>query len=196
MLVDESMQLWHGPNWREDSLISQPEWLLRMKEERDILVYVIHSWTKIWSCPGLRLGSILAPSAEEIMTLKKHQVPWTINVSALAFLSSAVKDEDYLEQTWTLTPQWRQKTMDELEKIFPEWTCHGEKWLSWIWVDTKAAGTALAAVEFAKSAGVPIRYGGIGYSKPTFVRLAVRSPHKQKILMAALRHVKARLSGS
>jgi histidinol-phosphate/aromatic aminotransferase/cobyric acid decarboxylase-like protein len=193
VLVDESMQLWHGPNWREDSLISQAEWRLRMKEERDILVYVIHSWTKIWSCPGLRLGSIIAPSAEEIMTLKKHQVPWSLNVSALAFLSSAVKDEDYLEQTWALTPQWRQRTCDELAKIFPEWMFHGEPWLSWIWIDTKDSATALRAVEVAKSAGVPIRYGGIGYGKPTFVRIAVRSPHKQKILMTALRNVKKRL---
>jgi len=196
VLVDESMQLWHGPNWREDSLTSQAEWRLRMKEERDILVYVIHSWTKIWSCPGLRLGSVLAPSAEEILTLKKHQVPWTLNVSALAFLSAAVQCEDYMEQTWTLTPQWRQRTIDELLTIFPGWTVYGEKWLSWIWVDTKTAETATACVEMAKAAGVPIRYGGIGYKKPTYVRIAVRSPHKQKILMAALRRVKARLEGT
>ena len=169
-------------------------------------------------CHGFFVPLSLRGILHEFLWMRRRpQVPWTINVSALAFLSSAVKDEDYLEQTcprdsiavesegkaksssrqkrspilsepadpsccdrhllqeapsirrtsknfspcgfacctqlahyrayrgagrcgtgercwklargvhvlrprWTLTPQWRQKTMDELEKIFPEWT--------------------------------------------------------------------------
>ena len=35
-----------------------------MLEERNVVVWLIHSWTKIWRCCGLRIGSVLAPSLE------------------------------------------------------------------------------------------------------------------------------------
>merc|ERR1719379_2139705 len=53
VLVDESMQLWRGENWREDSLVSQREWVRKMDAEHGVQVFIIHSWTKIWSCPGV-----------------------------------------------------------------------------------------------------------------------------------------------
>jgi histidinol-phosphate/aromatic aminotransferase/cobyric acid decarboxylase-like protein len=186
VLIDESMQPWVGPHWREDSIVNERAWVQHMLEKRDIRVYVIHSWTKIWTCPGLRLGSIVAPTEEDIATLKEHQVPWSLNVSALGFLSAAVKDLDFMEQTWELTPRWRLATVEKLRAMFPSWEFQGDPSLSWIWIDTKCAETAQKAVELAKKAGVPIRWGFLGYKKPQHVRIAVRSPHKQVVLFKAL----------
>eukprot|EP00451_Oxyrrhis_marina_P001145 CAMPEP_0204270826 /NCGR_PEP_ID=MMETSP0468-20130131/19111_1 /ASSEMBLY_ACC=CAM_ASM_000383 /TAXON_ID=2969 /ORGANISM="Oxyrrhis marina" /LENGTH=371 /DNA_ID=CAMNT_0051246405 /DNA_START=43 /DNA_END=1158 /DNA_ORIENTATION=- len=187
VLVDESMQLWRGPAWREDSLVSQKEWIVNLLESRDIRVYIIHSWTKIWSCPGIRLGSVIAPTAQHIADLKKHQVPWSLNVFALEFLSAAIKDEEFLNLTWEAVPRLRARTENELTKLFPSWEFHGEGWLSWLWIDTKDEEVAASAVKLAKAAGVPIRNGGMGYGVPTFIRLKVASSEKQDILINALK---------
>jgi histidinol-phosphate/aromatic aminotransferase/cobyric acid decarboxylase-like protein len=192
VLIDESMQPWIGPHWREDSLVSEAEWVQKMCKERDVRIFVIHSWTKLWSCPGLRIGSIVAPTVNDIVTMKEHQVPWSLNVCALAFLSAAIKDIDFLEQTWAVTPRWRADTIKELTSMFPTWVFHGEKSLSWIWIDVKSSTTAQDAARLAKSAGVPIRWGGLGYNMPEFIRLAVRSPHKQSVLFEALKPLVAK----
>lgn len=187
VLVDESMQPWRGEQWREDSLVSQPEWVLKMFEDHGCSVYVIHSWTKIWSCPGIRLGSILCPTQQHCLELKKHQVPWSLNIAALAFLSAAVDDKEYLRQTWELTVSWRKQTEDKINKLFPNWEILGEKWLSWLWIDTGSVEDAAEAVRLCKLAGTPIRNGAMGYELPTFVRMAVRSPDSQAILFEALK---------
>jgi len=189
VLVDESMQLWHGEGWREDSLVSQREWVKKMDAEFGVQVFIIHSWTKIWSCPGVRLGSVLTPTVEHAAKLKAHQVPWSLNVAALAFLSAAVADEEFLRRTWDLTPRWRARTVDELKKIpaFSKWQFLGAPWTSWLWVDTKDAAQVEQVVKVAKAAGCPVRNGAMGYSMPTFVRFAVRAPNKQDILVGALK---------
>jgi histidinol-phosphate/aromatic aminotransferase/cobyric acid decarboxylase-like protein len=189
VLVDESMQLWHGEHWRQDSLVSQKDWILSMWEDYGVSVYVIHSWTKIWSCPGIRLGSIITPTAGHEQNLKSHQVPWSVNVCALAFLSAAIADEEYLKQTWELTPAHRQRTIDELRDIpaFAGWEFLGAPWTSWIWIDTGDAKQAKEVVDCAKAVGCPVRAGAMGYKMPTYLRFAVREPKHQRVLIDALR---------
>jgi histidinol-phosphate/aromatic aminotransferase/cobyric acid decarboxylase-like protein len=187
VLVDESMQLWYGPNWRDDSLVSQKEWIQKLHDERDIRIFLIHSWTKIWSCPGIRLGSVVCPTIELATAIKKHQVPWSLNVFALRFLSAAIKDTEYLQRTWSTVPRLRQRTEDQLTKMFPKWRFHGESWLSWLWIDTQDVSVAEKAVKLAKAAGVPIRNGGMGYGLPTFIRIKVADEMKQDVLFAAMK---------
>jgi len=186
VFVDESMQVFIGPGWRDDSLVRQRQWARKLVEEKDIHVYVVHSWTKVWSCPGIRLGSILAPVAQDIVQIKHHQVPWSVNICALAFLSAAVKDREYLQHTWEMTPRWRQHMVDRIVALHPDWKVHGMPFLSWIWVDTGSDEAALAAVARAREAGCPIRDGKTGYEMPTFVRIAVRDPLKSEVLLKAL----------
>ena len=49
------------------------------------------------------------------------QVPWSVNVVALAFISEVVQDEAYMNETWEMTPVWRAQTVRELAKYFPHW---------------------------------------------------------------------------
>lgn len=44
------------------------------------------SLTKLWSCPGLRLGYALAPTAEEADAIRRCQPRWSVNALALAAL--------------------------------------------------------------------------------------------------------------
>ena len=187
--VDESMQLWLGPEWRSDSLVSQGKWIREQWESRRVAVYVIHSWTKIWSCTGLRLGSIICPTVEHCQALRRLQVPWSVNTPALAFLDAVVRDQAYLERTWKCTPTWRQYAVDKLstlarDKGYP-WEVLGESFLSWLWIDMKDRAVAEKAVRLAKEFGVPVRWALYGYELPTCVRIATRSEEQTNILLAA-----------
>jgi histidinol-phosphate/aromatic aminotransferase/cobyric acid decarboxylase-like protein len=185
VIVDESMQPWVGPGWREDSLLQQQGWVTEMLEKHGIHVFIMHSWTKIWSCTGVRLGSVVAPTVEVAQRIKGRQVPWSVNTMALEFLSEVVKDDDYMQRTWELTPQWRQQTADAITARFPSWTILGKPFLSWLWCDTGDEGVALEAVRLAKAAGTPVRHGKPGYDMPTMVRVAVREPKHLQTLLAA-----------
>ncbi|CAG8511533.1 382_t:CDS:2 [Paraglomus occultum] len=195
VIVDESMQPWLSSSWRDDSLTSQQKFVSELYENSKISLYVIHSWTKLWSCTGLRLGSVVCPTMAHCNRLKKIQVPWSVNTAALAFLDAAVTDTDYMNKTWELTPIWRKEILsrltaisDEIVKVKGEqarWSFYGREFLSWIWIDVKDADFAEQAVETARNAGVPVRSGKPGYKRPTYVRVAVRELSKVDVLIGA-----------
>jgi histidinol-phosphate/aromatic aminotransferase/cobyric acid decarboxylase-like protein len=185
VLIDESMLPWEGPNWRENSLTTCHEWVEKLLKERNIAVWILHSWTKIWACPGIRIGSVLAPSEELMVKIKRIQVPWSLNTAALAFIETVVHENDYMQQTWDVTTQWREHTVEWLKKRHPAWTVHGQKWTSWLWIDTHDDKIAEKAQLLAKQAGVPVRWGQQGYESPSFVRIAVRSIEAQQHLIKA-----------
>ncbi|RAW35038.1 hypothetical protein PC110_g8651 [Phytophthora cactorum] len=142
-------------------------------------------WTKIWSCTGLRIGSVVAPTPQHAAEIKRKQVPWSVNSMALAFVSAVVKDDAYLQETWDVTPKWRANAVEQLSKRFPAWDFSGKPFLSWIWLDTKSVATCEVACKLAKEHGVPVRSGKPGYNLPTFVRIAVRSPEQTAVLLKA-----------
>ncbi|CAB4401987.1 PLP-dependent transferase [Rhizophagus irregularis] len=196
VIVDESMQPWLSSDFRTDSLLSQHEFLYLLYETRRVSVYVIHSWTKIWSCTGLRLGSVICPTSAHCDVLKKLQVPWSVNSPALAFLNAVVKDTEYMEKTWELTPKWRSELVERLRVLSEaiikakddegyEWEFHGKSFLSYIWINMKSKEIVEEAIGKAKAAGVPVRSGVPGYDRPTYLRVAVREPSKVDILIKA-----------
>jgi len=193
VLVDESMQPWVGQNWREDSLVSQVEWRRKMSVEEGVDVFVIHSWTKIWSCTGIRLGSIISPTEAFMTTMKSKQVPWSVNCMALAFLSAACLDKEYLETMWQVTTQWRSHQVEQITRHFPRWRCIGEPFLSWVWIEMPDEYTAEKAVQIAKLNGTPVRWGKPGYRLPKMIRIAVRNPELSAQLFNGWQ--KAQISG-
>eukprot|EP00922_Rhytidocystis_sp_ex-Travisia-forbesii_P050987 GHVS01075725.1.p1 GENE.GHVS01075725.1~~GHVS01075725.1.p1 ORF type:complete len:478 (-),score=104.80 GHVS01075725.1:581-1927(-) len=186
VVVDESMQPWIGSHWLSESLVSQGKWLSSLYYSRRIRVYVIHSWTKLWSCPGVRLGSVLAPTEALADELRKIQVPWSVNSMALAFLADVVNDEQYLLDTWEYTTRWRQHLEDGIKAVHPSWTVGGVKWLSFLWIDTNDEGVARRCVDKCRTAGVPIRWCGDGYGLPTYIRIGVRKPELADVLLSVL----------
>jgi len=195
VIVDESMQPWVGPQWRADSLVTQCEWIAQMMEKK-IFVWVIHSWTKIWSCPGVRIGSVVAPTEEHAKRVMSKQVPWSVNAAAQAFLSAAVKDNEYMEKTWSTTTAWNAEACSMIRERFPEWEIRTKPFLSWIWLDTGSELTAGRAVDIAKEAGMPIRWGKMGYELATCIRVAVRNPDLTRQLLDALKSSLSCASGA
>ncbi|KAG9296414.1 hypothetical protein G9A89_015006 [Geosiphon pyriformis] len=193
VIVDESMQPWLSREFRSDSLTSQHDYISSLYINKKISLYIIHSWTKLWSCTGLRIGSIVCPTMEHCDAFKRIQVPWSVNTPALGFLNVVVKDKKYMEKTWDVTPVWRESLIVKLKilsstigaQLNDEWEFYGKGFLSWVWVNMKNIAIAQKAVTLAKEAGVPVRSGQPGYERPTFVRVAVRDPAKVDILIKA-----------
>ncbi|KAI8067666.1 pyridoxal phosphate-dependent transferase [Gilbertella persicaria] len=186
VIVDESMQPWHSADFRNDSLISEHVFAKDMFLTENVSVHVMHSWTKIWSCTGLRIGSIICPTKEHCDALRKIQAPWSVNGPALKFVETVVNDKAYLEETWNNTSRLRAYLIDQLKSLdHPEWEYHGKSFLSWVWLDMKSEELASKAIDLARAAGVPVRSGTPGYKCHSFVRVAVRKEHEVQVLIQA-----------
>eukprot|EP00920_Eleutheroschizon_duboscqi_P031278 GHVT01075588.1.p1 GENE.GHVT01075588.1~~GHVT01075588.1.p1 ORF type:complete len:421 (+),score=96.46 GHVT01075588.1:313-1575(+) len=186
VVVDESMLPWFGPTWRQQSLLGASDWIEEKLEKENIQIYIIHSWTKLWACPGLRIGSIVAPSVATAALMRRMQVPWSLNSLAVSFLSEVVNDAKYMEDTWAQTPVNRARLVSRIATDRPQWKIHGQTWLPFVWVEVPTAACARWLVERARAFGVPIRWAAHGYQRPNFVRLAVRGQGPTDILLGAL----------
>lgn len=181
------MQPWHSFDFRSDSLISEHDYAKEMWAENQVSVHVMHSWTKIWSCTGLRVGSVICPTGEHCEALRKIQVPWSVNGPALKFVEAVVQDSEYLKETWENTSRLRSYLIQQLSNLdaSKDWVYHGKSFLSWVWVDMKSKEVASKAVDLAREAGVPVRSGKPGYGCDTFVRVAVRKEEPVQVLINA-----------
>jgi histidinol-phosphate/aromatic aminotransferase/cobyric acid decarboxylase-like protein len=56
--------------------------------------YRIGSLTKLWACPGLRLGYVIAPSPAAAVALAARQPAWSVNGLALALLAPLLERTD------------------------------------------------------------------------------------------------------
>ena len=134
-----------------------------------------------------RIGSIISPTPGLSLTLKRRQVPWSVNCVALSFLSEVVRDEEYLEEMWVGNKEWGVEMRRAISTLFPHWTVHSSQpFLSWLWVEVGDEEEAARVVELAQQGGVPVRWGKFGYNLPSFIRLAVRPPHLTYHLFQAL----------
>lgn len=177
VIVDESFLPFAGPAWRKMSALN----LIERYPKR---LFIIQSWTKVWSCTGIRLGTVSA-SAVWIKTFRKLQTPWSCNILAQAFGVAAANDTAYLEETWKSIPEWRRMTdsyFNELGwKIGP-----APEWVPWLFVMCPSEQIAAQASKIATSVGCPIR-ACASYGLPNYIRVAVRQPEFQTILFGAWR---------
>jgi histidinol-phosphate/aromatic aminotransferase/cobyric acid decarboxylase-like protein len=175
LIVDESMLFWHGPDWTAHSFTSHPE-VIESLRRRQVRVVVIQSWTKIFNCCGLRVGSAMIHDSDLYQQVRLHQPPWSLNAIAREYLLHCFRSPKYLEATWSSVPRWRAQMVERLSAIAPDWTFHGAEFVSWIWIDTHDESLARWLTKGSQASGYPIRHGVHGYGMPTFVRLAVADP--------------------
>lgn len=176
VVVDESFIVFEGPNWRAASA-------LNLIDKYPTKVVVLASWTKLWSCPGLRLGTIAA-SPEWTTTLKKMQTPWSCNSAAQAFAVAAAGDSEYLRRSWETLPGWKRQTEERLRALGWVPNAASPAWVPWVYVDAGGEETARRASDVAQAAGVPVRWCK-SFGQPAFLRLGVRCPASQDVLFGA-----------
>lgn len=178
VVVDESFLPFAGPDWRELSALSL------IDRYPDQLI-VIHSWTKVFSCAGLRLGSVCA-SLETIKEIKRQQVPWSCNSIAQAFAISAMEDGDFMRRTWECVAEWRGEMKVNVEKLGWKVLEDSEDWVPWLFIFCPSEVVAAKAAKVALSAGCPVRQCS-SYGLTSYIRVAVRQPEYQRVLFRAWR---------
>jgi histidinol-phosphate/aromatic aminotransferase/cobyric acid decarboxylase-like protein len=67
----------------------------------DATSWRVGSLTKVWSCPGLRIGYVIAPDPDAAATLRTRQPRWSVNGLALAVVEALTPESD--PATWTST---------------------------------------------------------------------------------------------
>lgn len=175
-LIDESFLPFMGPLWREESA-------LELVNEFEGRVVVVQSWTKIWSCPGLRLGS-LAASKKWVHQMKKVQTPWSVNVCALAFCEAAVRDVGYLRRTWSCIKEWRKAVEDGMTRLGWGVRKGVPDWVPWVFVRVGADWKKV--IEVAEGVGCPVRgCESYGAGIEEWIRIGVRGLKEQAVLFAA-----------
>lgn len=177
VIVDESFLPFSGPSWRDISALNLIDRFPRR-------LVVIQSWTKLWSCPGIRLGSVCA-SGELIKEIKRLQTPWSCNSLAQAFTIAAVDDTDYLKRTWQKIPEWRKLTMSYIDRLGWEVYEKSSDWVPWLFIRCPSENDAAIACKAALSVGCPVRHCA-SYGLPRFIRIAVRQPEHQECLFDSL----------
>jgi histidinol-phosphate/aromatic aminotransferase/cobyric acid decarboxylase-like protein len=148
----------------------------------NINIYLLHSWTKFFSCTGLRIGSLLCPSENTYNLIKKNIVPWNCNILALKYLDAAINDDAYINYTWNNTSIIRNQQINILKKNFNNWVFGGAKFIPWIWIKVPSKEVAEKLYNISKKCGMPIRWGKTGYNKNNYIRIAIRNIDKFNLL--------------
>ena len=175
-VIDESFISCCGPDWMDHSAI-------RLTEEFGDRVIVIASWTKVFACPLLRLGTVTS-TKNVIDKIVKLQVPWSVNGFAQKFMVAALHDEKYLHAMWEKTPIWKQQMYDLVKEIGFKPNLDSPMWVPFVYVDMLTAEIAAEADRTAFEAGFPIRLCA-SFGQPEHVRLGVRLPQYAKELQEA-----------
>lgn len=188
LILDESMLFWIK-NWEDKSAMFKIN-LRDLLDTKGANLIVVHSWTKIFSCTGLRFGSIWSYDINLIKEIETLQVPWSVNILAFHYLNGCLDDPMYLRETLSNTPVLRENMKNRLLEIFPFVEIYGEPFLSWLWIDFKSNSLVNKIHKKLFDNGILIRKGEVGYKQDTFIRIAVRSHTQNNILFRLLSQVK------
>ena len=175
-VIDESFISCIGKDWVNHSAV-------RLVNEFAPRVWVISSWTKVFACPLIRVGTVVS-CKENIDKVQKLQVPWSVNGAAQAFIIAAINDNEYLGKMWQQTPVLKKHQIDLLDQIGFRANPNSPLWVPFIYVDFLTEEIEQLAEEIAYNAGYPIR-GCKSYGAPHCVRLGVRLIEHQEALANA-----------
>lgn len=149
---------------------------------------IIHSLTKFYAIPGLRLGFALAgPDITDLLHVAKD--PWNVNSLAQSAGVAALKDETYRLNSREFVQKAKQELYEKLAG-FPELEVF-EPAVNFILLNIKRTGfTSDELRENLKNEHILIRdcsnYPGLS---DAYVRVAVKRPEQNERLLAALRKV-------
>ena len=166
-VIDESFIMCYGPDWLNHSSLQ----LIKDFPDR---IIVLTSWTKVWACPSLRLGTVIS-SQSIIDRIDTIQPPWTVNGFAQAFFIKAINDKNYFNFMWEFTPKWNQLIRDKFIEIGCKPNLNAPLWVPYVYCDMLNEEAAKRAHQIAFDNGLPIRKCD-DFEKYSFVRIGVRDP--------------------
>jgi histidinol-phosphate/aromatic aminotransferase/cobyric acid decarboxylase-like protein len=143
----------------------------------DLGSYRLGSLTKLWACPGLRLGYVIAPDPDASAALARRQPRWSVNGSALAVVPRLLALTDLRG--------WQMGIAALRSELAEVWRTAGfsvrESAANWILVEGAATWrTALA------QRGVLVR-DCASFGLPGTIRVAVPGPRGLETVARAVR---------
>jgi histidinol-phosphate/aromatic aminotransferase/cobyric acid decarboxylase-like protein len=143
---------------------------------------VIRSLTKVWSIPGVRAGYILGP-AELLAALRETRQPWAVNTLALTALAACARDPSAAQKVAGKVAEDREALSAALAGLpgVQVWPSAANFVLILV-----PDGPAVRAMLLAR--GIAVRradtFPGL---TPNHLRIAVRRPKENQILVEAIR---------
>lgn len=151
-------------------------------------LFILHSLTKFYALPGLRLGFALS-SPERTRLLHLSKDPWNVNCLAQAAGAVALSDADYRRQTHDLLSHEINRLFQQLTdvsglRVYPPA-------VNFILIEITSAGiTAAQLREAMLQRKILIRdcgnYPGLS---PHYIRVAVKQPEQNQVLLSALQEL-------
>jgi histidinol-phosphate/aromatic aminotransferase/cobyric acid decarboxylase-like protein len=105
---DERAAVWDEAFWP----LTTGSWT---RGDADTGSFVVGSLTKLFACPGLRIGYVLAPDDESASAVRARKPRWSVNALACALVPRLVDDAD-LPRWAAATRALRDQTADELRR--------------------------------------------------------------------------------
>lgn len=93
LVIDESFIDFVG----NDMLRDNEQSMRQLIDEFDNII-IVHSFTKFYAVPGLRIGAVFA-NPNIIKQLQSFIPAWSVNTLAQAYLEAALNDSDYVKRT-------------------------------------------------------------------------------------------------
>ena len=148
-------------------------------------VIVVHSLTKFYAVPGLRIGAMMA-NPMIIQFIKDHIPAWSVNHIAQIYSEEALQDIDYVQKTRRVLKTEKEWLYHELTKIEPL-RCI-EPSVNYILCHLHEQYSLEDMIQHLYHQSILIRdcshYTGLG---PNWFRMAVKTREQNEQLLQALR---------
>ncbi|HAA89893.1 MAG: Threonine-phosphate decarboxylase CobD [Thermoanaerobacterales bacterium 50_218] len=181
VVVDESYLLFH-PNWRELSCIP------KIEENKNLLV--LHSLTKIFGVPGIRVGCGVAHK-DTIKQFRKHQIPWRVNAIAQEVAKAGFRSDDYLFRTQQVVAKEKEFLGRELSGV-PGLSPYPSE-ANFLLVRLEAPLTATYLEDELGKRKVLVRNcNNFGFLGEHFIRIAVRKHQDNLFLLEQVKKILGR----
>lgn len=159
---------------------------LRYQAIQNVHIIVLHSLTKFYAIPGLRLGAVVGtPSL--LQGIKQSVPAWSVNRLAQVYGAAALQDDRYRRQSKENTPLERDWLCDCLAQVGPIQVVQPSvNFILCYWQPT--APTVHDLFEFLATKNILVRdcaaYETLG---PGWFRVAVKSRANNEILLTAIK---------
>ena len=148
-------------------------------------VIIVHSLTKFYAVPGLRIGAMMA-SPKVIETIKGYIPAWSVNHLAQVYSEQALQDTGYIEASRRLLEDEKERLYKELSQI--EGIRVVKPSVNYILGHLEDTYSLEDMIQFLYEQSILIRYcshyTGLG---PNWFRVAVKDRDKNEILINTLR---------